>query len=161
MWFPKVGFLRQIKGFVLFFSFGYNFLLKISLLFICVFAHVIVQVYEDKRTAYRSGFFPFTVWVLDIKQAVRFGSKLLCPLSHLADPLLQGLKNELCIIKRWPKKVLRLTTWPSMYHMHIKPLIITRCRLRMAKDSLLPLKEEPFPPVQLLTEGTEYTLELQ
>lgn len=48
-----------------------------------------------------------------------------------------------------------------MYHMHIKPLIITRSRLRMAKDSLLPLKEEPFPPVQLLTEGTEYTLELQ
>lgn len=38
------------------FSFGYNFLLKISLLFICVCAHVTVQVYEDKRTACRRGF---------------------------------------------------------------------------------------------------------
>lgn len=28
------------------------------------------------------------------------GNELLCPLSHPADPLLQGLKNELCIINR-------------------------------------------------------------
>lgn len=60
------------------------------------------------------------------------GSKLLCPWSHPADPLLQGLKNELCTINIWPKKVFRLATWPPTYHMHIKPLIITRSRLRMA-----------------------------
>ena len=38
------------------FSLGHNFLLKISLLFICVCAHTTAEVYEDKRTACRRGF---------------------------------------------------------------------------------------------------------
>lgn len=91
--------------FVLFSSLGYNFFLNFYLfvcLLVCVHPHGTAQVPKGQRTAVQEYVLSFhQVGAREyIKQVVRFGSKLPCPLSHLAGPSLQVLKNELCIINR-------------------------------------------------------------